>query len=157
MVRELVLRMKQARHESLTLAAGNLLAEHLRETLAADWPSCVVPVPMHWTRRWSRTVNDAELLAESVASHLRIPFRGRLVRCRRRTLKQGTLTPAERSANVRGAYAVSRLTELQGSHVLVVDDVMTTGATANEVARVLRRRGAREVSIAVVARGIGFD
>lgn len=157
MVRDLVLRMKQARHESLSLAAGNLLSRRIAEVLGANRPDVVAPVPMHWSRRVWRGVNDAELLAESAARHLSIALDVRLLRCRRRTRKQGTLLPAQRRKNVRGAYRVSANADVRGKHVLIVDDVMTTGATANEIARLLRRSGASEVSVAVVARGIGFD
>jgi ComF family protein len=156
-VRDLVLRMKQARNESLSLAAGRLLAERIAITLDADPADIVVPVPMHWVRRLIRGVNVAELLAESIAARLRIRFDTGVIRCCRKTDKQGTLTPAERRTNVRGAYRVPADSSLRGAHVLLIDDVMTTGATASEIARVLRRSGARSVSVAVVARGVGFD
>lgn len=156
-VRDVVLRMKQSRHESLSLAAGALLAERAMQFLIETPPDIVAPVPMHWLRRLLRGVNSAELLAEVVAKQLRRPLQLSLLRCRRRTEKQGTLLPDERRRNVRGAYAVSRKGHLDGAHVLLVDDVMTTGATMNELARILRRDGAREVSVAVFARGVGFD
>lgn len=156
-VRELVLRLKQSRHEALCLATGELLANQIRRELEGKLPDLVAPVPMHWWRKLLRGTNDAELLAESVARQLGIPFRAGLLRCLRPTRKQGTLLPTERKRNIRGAYAVHRRAKVSGAHVLVVDDVMTTGATANELAKVLRRAGAPEVSIAVVARGIGFD
>ena len=90
-------------------------------------------------------------------NHVDLPVAGDLLRCRRKTSKQGTLSPGERAANVRGAFTVSRGYDISDATVLVVDDVMTTGATANEVARVLLRAGAKSVSIVVVARGIGFS
>jgi predicted amidophosphoribosyltransferase len=150
--------MKKARNESLTLAAGRLLADRIADGPQNGNPDIVTCVPMHWIRRLLRGVNSSELLAESVANRLGRPRAG-LLRCQRRTQKQGTLWPAERLRNVRGAYSVSprQRPHVEGAHVLVVDDVMTTGATANEIARILHRAGAREVSIAVVARGVGFD
>jgi ComF family protein len=147
--------MKQAHHEALSLATGKLLAERIKAVWNLNLPDIVIPVPMHWWRRLSRGVNDAELLAISIANGLAVPCWLNLIYCRRRTKKQGTLTPAERSRNVRGAYGVARTARLTGVHALIVDDVLTTGATANEIARMLRQRGAREISVAVVARGMG--
>jgi predicted amidophosphoribosyltransferase len=103
------------------------------------------------------------LIAETMGRALRVPVAKRQLVCRRKTKKQGMLLPGQRRRNVRRAYQVSNarwLTknyDLAGKHVLVVDDVMTTGATAHEIARTLRQAGARQVSVAVVARGIGFD
>ena len=102
-------------------------------------------------------MNCAEILLESVAARLGSRSCPKLLRCRRKTNKQGTLLPNERRANVRGAYDVSAGYVITGAKVLLVDDVMTTGATANEIAKILRRAGASGVDVAVVARGIGFD
>lgn len=155
-LREAVLQMKQATGEPLTLAMGCLLGEHLSNKLAVA-PTHVVAVPTHWTRRLKRDVNCAEILLEAVAAKIGVRGSGRLLRCRRNTSKQGTLLPHERRANVRGAYRVSTGYVISGAKVLVIDDVMTTGATANEIAKILRRAGAASVEVAVVARGIGFD
>ena len=78
-----------------------------------------------------------------------------LLRCRRKTSKQGMLLPNQRRRNVRDAYSVSAGYDIRDACVLLIDDVMTTGATGNELSRVLRRAGARHVSVAVVARGTG--
>lgn len=156
-VRELVLRIKQPRHEALCLAAGELLAERIVCELNGTLPDLVVPVPMHWLRKLLRGTNDAEVLAEAVASQLHRPIQMRLLRCLRPTRKQGTLLPTERRLNVRGAYEVRRRAKISGAHVVIVDDVMTTGATANELAKVVHRAGAAQVTVAVIARGVGFD
>jgi len=157
LLRDAVLRVKRSHQEPLTLALGRLLADQLRAR--PDWvdPDLVLPVPMHWTRRLLRGVNGPELLAEAVASELSLPSVTRLLSCRRRTKKQGTLLPAARRRNVRGAYGVARRGRLAAKHVLLVDDVLTTGATLDELTRVLQRAGAESVSAAVLARGIGYD
>jgi len=158
LLREAVLRMKQASGEALTLAVGCLFGEKLARLLDHR-PDRAVAVPTHWSRRLTRVAICPDNLLESVCRRLKLrPSRGWL-RCRRRTRKQGTLFPAERRANVRGAYAVPTRyhRHLRGARVLLIDDVMTTGATANEIAKVLKRAGAASVSIGVVARGIGFD
>jgi ComF family protein len=154
-----VRRMKRPAFEPLTYAVGNLLSERV-----ADWTSgapvdLVVPVPMHWTRRMLRGANTAEVLADAVARGLGVESRSRLVICGRVTKKQGLLAPAERFANVRQAFRMAKNgaknSAVAGARILVVDDVMTTGATASEVARVLRRAQAASVRVAVVGRGVG--
>jgi len=178
-LQEIVLRMKKASQEQLTLMMGGLLAERLREATPFSelftperrscWrlrgrgaepgptnrPTMVVPVPMHWTRRWRRGVNQAHLLAESVSRQLDLPCYPGLLQCVRKTQKQGTLGPQERRRNVRDAFRVSAGYAIQNRHVLLVDDVLTTGATANELARLLKRAGAAAVWLAVVARATG--
>jgi ComF family protein len=151
------LEIKRLGNEPLALALGEMLAEAFFQQLVEDIPDVVVPVPAHWSRRWHRGGNVPDLLAEAVARRVRRPMAAELLRCRRKTRKQGTLLPTERTSNVRGAFAVSRSYDLQKAHVLVVDDVMTTGATASEIARTLLRAGAANVAFAAVARGIGFD
>lgn len=156
LLRDAVLQMKQANGDSLTLAMGRLLGEQLSRNLAEP-PSHIVAVPTHWTRRLGRKVNCAEILLEAVAARIGQSSTPKLLGCRRKTNKQGTLLPHERLVNVRGAYRVSTGYPIDGARVLLIDDVMTTGATANEIAKILRRAGAARVEVAVVARGIGFD
>lgn len=159
--RQVVLQMKQAGNESLVISVGRLLADRIAERTAYNELhgafDLVAPTPMHWLRRLRRGESCAELLASSIATGIDTPLDRRLLRCRRNPQKQGLLLPTERRRNVRRAYQVTRGRTLTGAHVLLVDDVMTTGATANELARVLRRAGANRITLAVVARGIGFD
>jgi competence protein ComFC len=157
LTREVVLRIKQVRHESLCLAVGELLAQKIGRDLANYPPDIAVSVPMHWLRKLLRGTNDSELLTEAAAKTLQIPSSAGILRCLRQTRKQGTLLPSERRVNVRGAYGVRSGDRIRDAHVLIVDDVMTTGATANELSRVLLRAGASRVSIGIVARGIGFE
>jgi predicted amidophosphoribosyltransferase len=148
--------MKQSSGELLTLAMGRLLAARLATRLP-ETPDYLASVPPHWSRRLSRAISCPEILREMLCRQLGLRSAAGLLKCRRKTKKQGTLLPAERRRNVRGAYAVSAGYAIKGASILVVDDVMTTGATANEIAKVLRRAGAKRVTIAAVARGIGFD
>jgi ComF family protein len=156
-LRDLVLRIKQPRYEPLCLAAGELLARQIQAEIRETPLDLVASVPMHWIRRLTRGANDSELLAEAVSGRLQLPWSARLLYNRRPTRKQGTLLPVQRKRNVRGAYGLRRPPLVAGKRILIVDDVMTTGATANELAKVLLRAGAEQVTVAVIARGVGFD
>jgi ComF family protein len=115
----------------------------------------IVPVPMFWTRRLLRGVNSPEILAESLAGRLDLPVLRRVLVRTRNTLPQFSLPPSERFPNVRGAFRVRRGYDLSGARVLLVDDVLTTGATSSEAARALRSAGAEAVLVAVAARAPG--
>jgi predicted amidophosphoribosyltransferase len=119
-------------------------------------PDCVVPLPMHFTRRVVRGVQPSAVLAEQVAAALRLPLREHVLFCCRKSLKQGTLSVSERFRNMRGAFSVSSGYDITDKRILLIDDIMTTGATASEAARVLKRAGATAVAIGVVARGTGL-
>jgi predicted amidophosphoribosyltransferase len=152
---EFVLRMKHPGSEPLLLAAGALLAEYIAEQRITPRPTVVAPIPMHWWRRMTRGLHAPGVLAEAVATRLQLPLRPALGYVRRLTPRQATLTPARRRRNMRQAFGISRWYSLQNTHVLVIDDVLTTGATANAFAHALRTAGAAEVTLAVLARGIG--
>jgi ComF family protein len=154
-LKEVLLRMKQAEGDALSLAMGRLFWQSLGERLKALKPDVVVPIPLHWRRRIAHRTNSAALVVEVLSSKLKAPRADRLLRRTRYTRKQFDLSPTERWANVRKAFAVRAGYHLRDAHVLVVDDILTTGATCSEAARVLRNAGATRVTIAVVARAFG--
>ncbi|MFM2095963.1 MAG: hypothetical protein RIS70_3087 [Planctomycetota bacterium] len=154
-LQQIVLRMKHSMHEPLATVMGQLLGDRVRSR-CSDLPiDAVVPVPMHWWRRLRRGTPAAELLAEGVAGQTGWRLVRDLIVCRRATRKQGTLSPADRLENVADAFGVRSRYDVQNARVLLVDDVMTTGATLNAVAQALLRGGASEVHVAVLARGTG--
>lgn len=156
-LRDAVLRMKHSAEEPLMMAMGNLLAEQHGEALVAARPDVVVPIPMHWSRRLVRGTNSPEILARRVARRLQLPFvAGALVR-KRATKKLALLSREERKRALRDAFAVARGSDFRNAHVLVVDDVLTTGTTCNTAARTLLRAGAKRVSVLVVARAYPED
>lgn len=150
-LRETVLRMKHAREEPLTAAVAALVWDRLGAELLAWKPDGVLPVPMHWLRRWLRGTNHAATLAELLARRLNAPLLRWIAR-RRFTRPQSGLSPPERKTNVRGAFRIRRVASAGGKKVLIVDDILTTAATTNEIARLLLRSGAAAVGIVVVAR-----
>ncbi len=152
---EAVLTMKAPKGDMLSAVMGRLLYLRRGRDVAAFRPDLVAPVPMFWTRRLARGTNSAEILAEGLARHLRVRLaRGMIVRCRN-TLPQARLKPRERFASVRGAFRLRAGYDLDGLRVILVDDILTTGATASEIAGLLKRAGASRVAVAVLARGTG--
>ena len=112
----------------------------------------VVPVPLHRSRRWSREFNQAELLARELSRLAGIPCRPGGLRRVRSTSPQAGLSHRQRRENVRGAFAATDAACIKGRRVLLVDDVMTTGATLDACARVLKVAGARYVGSLTLAR-----
>jgi ComF family protein len=155
-LRTAVLRIKRPAERGLAVALGEWAAATLEERLVAWNPDAVVPIPMHWTRRMWRGANSAETLAERLAARLRIPMAAHILTRRRRTVPQASLAPGRRRANVRGAFRVRRNRDLPGSRLLVVDDIMTTGATVNEAAKTLVRAGAAAIHVVVLTRAPGL-
>jgi len=150
-LREMVLRFKYRRRRDLTRTLTDLVAEPLR---ARPWWSdvdLIVPVPIHWRRRWWRGFNQADVLAYDLGRRLGRPVARQALRRVRHTPSHVGLSVAARIQNVAGCMRVRPGVALAGTAVLVVDDVMTTGATLSECARVLRRGGARRVFGAVIA------
>ena len=136
---------------SLKFRGGRYLADEFGRRLAgriARKFDMVVPVPMSRWKLLFRGYNAAELVAERMAVHAGLPFSARALRKVKRTKPQAELEREERLVNPKGAY---RAKGVRGV-VLLVDDVLTTGATANACTEALRAAGATEVHVAVIAR-----
>lgn len=123
-------------------AAGKHLARLLGERIASS-PlyadvDAVVPVPLHWTRRFKRGYNQAEIIAEEVARALGAECRAGLLARTRRTRTQTVLGKSGKAANVKGAFRATRRGPVPG-HILLIDDVCTTGSTLYECYTALRR------------------
>jgi len=145
-----------------SFACGAVLANRLLRALEADLarprdrPASIIPVPLHSARQFLRAFNQAEVLARDLGNALGIPVSPRALRRRRRTPAQSGLSAAARKKNLNGAFTArpNAASDLAGKHVALVDDVMTTGATVGECARVLKQAGVQSVAIWVVARAL---
>ena len=154
-LREAVLRMKHVSGDSLSRAMGRLYYHRRKVRLSEFAADLAVPVPMHWTRLLMRGTNSAQIIGHQIARFLGVPLIGELlVRCRK-TLPQAELPPGKRFKNVRGAFRAATGYDIRGARVVLVDDILTTGATCSEVARVLKQAGAKAVLAAVLARAEG--
>ena len=154
-LRNACLRSKDRGAEPLAAGMADLVWECESEALQSAKLDVVVPVPQHWARRLYRPHHAAETLAAAWAGRLQVPLVTHILKKCRWTRPQARLTPTERRVNLREAFQAAPSAGLSGAAVLLADDVMTTGTTAHEAAKVLVQAGAARVVVAVVARGLG--
>jgi competence protein ComFC len=133
---------------------ADLLVRQAAPALRGENLAGIVPVPLHPVKQREREFNQAERLATLLAAALGIPVRTDLVKRVQPTRTQTQLDKHARADNVRHAFAPVRPKPLDGERLLVLDDVLTTGATTSAVARVLRENGAGEVLVWTLARGL---
>lgn len=133
------------------------LTELLFACVRAEYPGVefdiITSVPLFPPRRRARGFNQSALLGKALGRRLQLPFREGLLRRVRSTASQTDLTASQRAANVCGAFRVGLFARPAGRRILLVDDVMTTGATVNACAKALRQGGADSVHVITVARG----
>lgn len=133
------------------LAVAHWLARQLGERLPVQG-RLIIPLPLHAERLRERGFNQSMEIARSLGQHLGLPVDHSSLWRNRATPPQADLPMKERQKNVRGAFECNA--DLSGKEILLIDDVMTTGATANEAARVLKLHGACSVTVAVAARAL---
>ncbi len=133
-------------------------AAHMRRVGRTSWPKAdfIIPVPLHPSRLIKRKFNQSALLASKLSRLTGVPFMPDILFRTRATPSQGAQTAAGRRRNVQGAFNVPAKVKplLKGRHVVLIDDVMTTGATLNACARTLRRAGASYIDVITLARSV---
>jgi ComF family protein len=147
-LRALIHLFKYTRIRTLAGPLGEMIASAVPRDQSFD---VVTPMPLHWRRRLTRGFNQSELLARAVARRYGLRVEN-VVSRRKATPAQAGLSNAKRRANVAGAFQVKRPQAIAGRRVLLVDDVMTTGATAAACAAALRQAGASYVALLTLAR-----
>ncbi|MFS8544243.1 MAG: ComF family protein, partial [Limnochordales bacterium] len=153
-LRDYIHRVKFGADRALGETLGRFLAEYALRTREL-WPfDAVVPVPLHAQRLAERGFNQAELLARPVAHYCGRPLLRHVLERVRPTAAQARMPVGGRRANVRGAFRVRAAAALAGKRLLLVDDVLTSGETAGEAARVLLRAGAAQVRVLCWAVGV---
>ena len=152
LVRRLVHQFKYARQRHLRHPIAAWLRETLHDSrLRGRHFDLIVPVPLHPARQRERGFNQAELLADLLAASINLPTQTVLERTRY-TTTQTAYDRAERMENLHGAFRLRKNRDVRGLQVLLIDDVLTTGSTLSECARVLRKAGAVSVHAATAAR-----
>jgi len=149
-LRKLIHLFKYSGMKPLGKRLAGLLSRALPDE-GAEGFDVVVPMPLHWRRRWKRGFNQSKILARLVANERGVPMLDAVKRVRA-TATQAGLTNSNRRKNVAGAFRVARKTQVAGKRILLVDDVMTTGATATACALALKRAGASSVTLLTLAR-----
>jgi ComF family protein len=152
--RGFILKFKQGDATWLAPGLSRLMVRVGQEILSQT--DFLVPIPLHWKRLFWRQYNQAALLSHQITRQTQIPTCPDLIKRHRSTRKQGHQSRQDRYANVRGAFTIRAGKEafLKGKRLTLVDDVLTTGATLNECARVLLNAGAKEVRALTLARVI---
>lgn len=147
-LRELIHLFKYGKIQTLAKPLGRLLSLALPRELSFD---VIVPMPLHWRKRWQRGFNQSALLARQIGRRTHVPVKNALRRVRN-TAAQAGLTNAKRRVNVSGAFRAKNKKAFAGKRILLIDDVMTTGATASSCARALKMAGAAGVTLLTLAR-----
>jgi ComF family protein len=150
--RALVHALKYGDRLDLAPMMGGWLSRAGRELLAdAD---ALVPVPLHWRRRWARRFNQSAILAAAVSTASGVPVAGHALKRVKFTAQQVGLSRSARAANVQGAFRVppEGKAQVAGRHLVLVDHVLTSGATVEGCAKALLRAGARNIDVLVFAR-----
>jgi ComF family protein len=164
-MREVIHALKYSRMRPIAHRLGALLADAIAQ-LADEAPTemLVLPVPLHRTRYRQRGFNQARALAKHAIDALRKSHPDWHLRLAPKTLmrlrlteSQAGLTPTQRRRNVRGAFRVSDPAAIRDRHILLVDDILTTGATARAAAQSLKKAGAASIFVATLARARRFN
>lgn len=150
-LRRCLLRYKFYNHPEYHRGYARLILSHLLSFDALPRFGAVLGVPLSKQRLRQRGYGQAELIARAVAKGLRAPFYKNCVRKNRHTPAQSTLTYQERLKNLSGAFFVEKPELIRNQTILLVDDVFTTGATADEIAKILLKAGAKEIYVTTVA------
>jgi ComF family protein len=150
--RALVHALKYGDRHDLAPTMGRWMARAGRELLKdAD---ALIPVPLHWRRLWARRFNQSALLSQAISRETGVAVADAALKRIKATAQQVGLTQSERAENVQGAFRVpgDRKAEIVGRRVVLVDDVLTSGATSDACARALLRAGVQNVDLLVFAR-----
>jgi len=149
-LREAVLMLKDGWNETLAEVLGRSLAPRIQAAWPGEPLTAVVPIPLHWWRRFRRGYNQSAAIAHGAAEILGVPVASWLRR-RKATAPQYSLSATARKENVKDAFEVCS-PSVTGAKILLIDDVLTTGSTCHEAARCLLAAGADSVKVAVLAR-----
>ena len=147
--RSLAIRLKCGRKVAIARTMARYMAPLIEDSRA---DSVLVPVPLHWTRLWQRGFNQSVLVARELSRRLRVRSDVLVLRRLRRTPPLKGMSPLQRRQAVAGAFRVADKAAVAGKTIILIDDVLTTGSTAEACARTLKRAGAARVELVTWAR-----
>ena len=146
--RGLAIRLKYGRK----VAVARTMAHYMAPLVRPDGQAILIPVPLHRSRLWTRGFNQSALVASELSRRLKLPADPLLLRRTRRTPPLKGMSPVQRRKTVAGAFRLSDKAAIAGKTVILIDDVLTTGSTAEACAGVLKRAGAARVELVTWAR-----
>ena len=149
-ISQFVRALKYRHSPSHAQVLGKLLADYLQSHHQHHWPECIVPVPLSSLRYRQRGFNQAIEIGRFIESALKIRMNTSLLLRARHTIEQAGLSRRERRKNLRNAFAIAG--DVIPKHIAILDDVVTTGSTVNEIARTLKRAGVQRVEVWAIAR-----
>ena len=150
-VQKLVHAMKFHKNSDLCLMMGRQMGQELLHSARFDDIELLVPVPLHWRRHLKRGYNQSELLCRGIAEVMRREVNTKAFVRHRYTSQQSLTSAADRESNVEGAFRVKHPEQLEGRHILLVDDVLTTGATLVSCCDALQQVKDIRISIATLS------
>jgi ComF family protein len=153
-LREILAELKYRYRPDLGLALGELLVEWVKGHPEYNRFDLLIPIPLHHEKLARRGYNQAELLAKPLERYMGIRLENDLLLRTKSTSSQNALDKAARISNIQGAFQVKDAAKLRGARVLLIDDILTTGATASEASRILLRAGSLNVTVLTLASGV---
>jgi competence protein ComFC len=149
--KKLLLQFKYADVTSLGVFFNKLLVNTYKKNGICD-VDYIVPIPLHWQRLIIRKYNQSSILAKKLSKSLSIPVLWNCLYRIKKTDSQGKKTKKERLENLKNVFTLERSTKILGKNILIVDDVMATGATINEASKILKKNGAGKIYTLVIAK-----
>ncbi len=151
----LITELKYNQQLSHAKILGQCLLARLKKENIKEIPDFILPVPLHKQRLVKRGFNQSLEIARPIAKYFDIPIDLKTIRRNRQTLAQANLNITERKKNIRGCFELKlKDGALTGKHIVIIDDVVTTGSTINELAKLLKKAGAEKVGVWSIARAV---
>jgi len=147
----LIQQMKFKKKPGIANLLGHLMAAHIKHRKPA-LPDAIIPVPLHFKRQLERHFNQSEEIAKVIAKNLNCYLDTQYLERHKQSLQQSGLDAAQRKRNVRGIFRITNKMKNNYHHVAIIDDVMSTGSTVNEIAKTLKKSGIERTDVWVLAR-----
>mgnify|MGYP000918051401 CR=1 FL=1 len=156
-VREAIVRYKYFGKAHYYKTFTKLLADKLKSIAMQNEFDIIISVPLHKQKEKKRGYNQAYLISKELSKIMHIPEESNLLIRIKNTPSQSLLHKNERCNNIKNAFKVTDVNNVEGKNILLIDDVLTTGSTVNECSKVLKKAGASKVDIAVIAVAFNFE